>query len=87
MIDRCVICGEYIVEGRQICEMCEMTNLTMMLKNEQKRKNRQTEGLIRAIEIIDDEIKFARYVNTMMCAGMVQIKKLIEEEIDRVMAE
>lgn len=36
MTDRCVCCGEYVVEGRQVCERCEATRpkeLIKILKN------------------------------------------------------
>ena len=40
-------------------------------------------GLIKAIEIIDKEQEYAKEVNPVMYLGMEQIKKLINEEIQR----
>ena len=40
------------------------------------------EGLEKAIEIIEEELKFAREVNPSMAAGMIQIKGLILNELE-----
>ena len=40
-MDSCVLCGEYIPEGRQVCPTCELTKpkeLLMLVKKEQERK-------------------------------------------------
>lgn len=37
MVDRCVMCGEYVPEGRQVCERCELIGpkeLLIILKRE-----------------------------------------------------
>lgn len=41
MIDRCVCCGEYVPEGRQVCERCELIGpkeLLIILKREAARR-------------------------------------------------
>lgn len=40
-MDSCVLCGEYIPEGRQVCPACELTRrkeLVMALKKERERE-------------------------------------------------
>ena len=43
MEDRCVMCGEYVPEGRQVCKVCEQKILN---GNNQVKKNKK-EGYIR----------------------------------------
>lgn len=45
--------------------------------------NYYKKGLEKAIEIIEKEMEFARTVNPQMTAGMIQIKNLIKEEIEK----
>lgn len=40
------------------------------------------EGLKRAVEIIDDEMDFAKQVNPQMAFGMQHIRKVILEELE-----
>lgn len=40
MIDRCACCSEYVPEGRQVCERCELIGpkeLILILKKEGQR--------------------------------------------------
>ena len=54
-----------------------------MIKERKKEFKPMVEGLIKALEIIDKEQEYAKEVNPIMYLGMEQIKKLINEEIQK----
>lgn len=45
------------------------------------------EGLKKAVEIIENEKRYAREVNPLMALGMSQVQMLIEKEIKKLESE
>ena len=44
MEEHCIICGEPIPEGRQVCQNCERKWKNEQTKNDDERKNRAAFG-------------------------------------------
>lgn len=42
MVDRCVVCGEIIPEGRMVCPDCEQAAILKELKQQETKKNAKT---------------------------------------------